>query len=928
MSYEFGPYLLVPSERLLERDGDPVNIGSRAFDLLTVLVENGGEVVSKKDLHARVWPGVTVDEVSLRVHISGLRKVLGEASGGKQYITNVSGRGYAFSVPVRASSVLETPSAAQADTAANTLPPRLPRMVGRDQVVEEVTERLLQARFLSLVGPGGIGKTTIAVAAAHALRAKFDDGVIFVDLATITSDALVASSFANLVGVPVASPDPTSEITSILAKRRLLFVLDNCEHLIDPVASLAEHIFLKCPHVHLLATSRENLRVEGEHVLVVPPLDAPPEGYSGDPDRLLSYPAVRLFLDRAYASGGSREHSEEEIEVAANICRKLEGVALAIELVAGRAGTHGVLQMPELLDYRFGLYWQGRRTALPRHQTMAALHDWSYNLLGERERQVFRRLGWIVGEFTLEAAASVGGIPDVAEVSQLVESLADKSLLSRTFSAIGKQGYRMAETTRAYAMEKLQRLQAEELQAAALGHATFYLSEMESAVEGANTFRLTGTSAAHRTALPNIRLAMGWCYGRDETVELAVRLAAASAPMLLELSLLDECYRSASLALDRLPRELEGSIEEARLQQALAVSGIIVRSGHQEVSDAFSRALAIAERLDHDRMRLDILAGRNIFEMRSGDCYKGMEVAIEAQNIADESSSEARNLVRWMLGIGFAYSGDLHKAREQLEASCAGLSGQTAFNLCVFTQLIRAYVQYGRVLCLQGDGDAAKTYVYKATQEASAYGHPIPKCIAFAYAASVLIWLGDWEGASDLIAKLRNVAEGNSLAAFRAVSKGLEGELAVRMGHPASGVPLLGEALGIMRSENHHHMVVSFLAALAEGMAELGQSDAGAAILVEAIELAEKTGEKFQLPDMRRLQAVLALETGSEPLEVARGHLNAAWHLALEQGAVAFQRKASLTARRYPQLELVEHEQAIQQAEPDLSSEDTRCACS
>ncbi|PTV69807.1 ATP-binding protein [Agrobacterium pusense] len=930
MSYEFGPFRLVPTERTLERDGCSVAIGSRAFDLLTALVENGGAVVSKKDLHARVWPDMVVDEVSLRVHVSGLRKLLGEASGGKQYITNVSGRGYAFSVPVRRAPSDAIPPSISPDGATSVLPPLLSRMVGREHLVQDIAERLLRCRFLSLIGPGGIGKTTVAVATAHAAQAEFSHGVVFADLTTIVDGDLVASAIANLLGVPVASRDPTADITSAVRQKRLLLVLDNCEHIIDAVARFAEHVFLKCPDVYLLTTSRETLRVEGEHVFVVPPLEAPPEGHPLSPEEMLTFPAVRLFVDRTYASGGSLELTAEEISVAASICRRLEGVALAIELVAGRAGVHGLLQMPDLLDYRFGLYWQGRRTALPRHQTMAALHDWSYNLLSDREKLGFRRLGWIIGEFSIDAAMAICGFDDIAEASLVIEGLADRFLLSRFFSQDGGRTYRMSETARAYALEKLQRSQANELRETALGHARYYLRLLEDAIGNADTFRLTGTLASHRKALPNIRLALRWCYDDEASVQTGARLAAASAPVLLELSLLDECHRWTALALDRLPAEMAGSVEEARLQQALAVSGIIVRNGNSNVSGAFSKALAIAERIANERMRLDILAGLNIYEMRAGNCYKGLDIALESQRIASVKDPEARDLIQWMLGVAFSYSGHLERASEHLDASCSDLRSEPVrFNLCVFTQRIRAYVQFGRVLCLQGQGRAARRYALKAVEDASAYGHPIPHCIALAYAASTLIWLGDWNDAANLVMRLRTIAGENSLAAFNAVSKGLEGELAVRKGGADVGVPLLEEALDIMTSENHHHMIVSFLAALAEGLARTDRYERGRDTLIKAFRVAEASGEKFQLAEMCRLQAVLTLQSEGQSVEEARKHLDRAWDLACEHGALAFQLRVALTARHYPQLlgdSIPNVEQVLARFASDEDSHDIRLA--
>ena len=278
----FGPFRLFAGERLLERGGIPIALGSRALDILILLVERAGDVVSKEELISRVWPNLTVDENSLRVHVAGLRKVLGDGQAGSRYVTSISGRGYCFVAPIvrlAEREVASNPEPVISDQ-AHRLPLRRPRMVGRDETVRAISELLVARRFVTIHGPGGIGKTTVAVSVGHAQLAAFDGAVRFCDLGPLKDDRDVAGAVASTLGLPVQSNDPTPGIVSFLRDRRMLLVFDNCEHVIEAAATLGERIFMEAPQVAILATSREALRAEGEQVYPLSPLESPPRASS------------------------------------------------------------------------------------------------------------------------------------------------------------------------------------------------------------------------------------------------------------------------------------------------------------------------------------------------------------------------------------------------------------------------------------------------------------------------------------------------------------------------------------------------------------------------------------------------------------------------------------------------------------------------
>lgn len=302
----FGPFRLAATERLLLRDEKPVHVRGRAMDILLLLVERAGQVVSKRDLIERAWPGVVVEDANLRVQLASLRRILGEGEDGPRYIANVPGRGYCFVAPIRRLQLAgrASPTAVQASPVpVRKLPPLLNRMVGREETVATLSLLLKSRRFVSIVGSGGMGKTTVAVAVAHALLEDFGDGICFVDLAALSEPGLVASAVCSALGCYAQAQNPLPGLVAFLAEKRILLVLDNCEHLIEAVASLAERLFNEAPLLHLLTTSREALRVEGEHVHLLTPLDGLGDGDDLTAAEALASPAVQLFMERAAASG-------------------------------------------------------------------------------------------------------------------------------------------------------------------------------------------------------------------------------------------------------------------------------------------------------------------------------------------------------------------------------------------------------------------------------------------------------------------------------------------------------------------------------------------------------------------------------------------------------------------------------------------------
>jgi DNA-binding winged helix-turn-helix (wHTH) protein/energy-coupling factor transporter ATP-binding protein EcfA2 len=405
----FGPFRLLSAARRLERDGKPVEIGGRALDVLVELVKQAGRVVSKAELLSAIWADTTVVEGVLRTHVYSLRKALGDGVAGARYVTSVAGRGYCFVAPVVRSAAGPTIAVApNAWKVPHGLPPRLARMAGRDDAVRTLSAQLAEHRFVTVLGAAGIGKTTVAVAVGHALLDDFAGAVRFVELGALTDPALVAATVASSLGVQMQTGDALESLQALLKDKRFLLVLDNCEHVADAAASLAEHLFSRAPGVHLLTTSREALRVEGEHAHRLGPLETPTEVVGMSADTVQTFASVQVFLERAAAGGWTGELTNEDALIVAETCRRLDGVPLALELAASLVGQYGLQGTAAVLDDRLRLLWQrGRRTAPPRQQTIHALVAWSYDRLPEHERVVLRRLSVFVGTFPFDAAKAV-----------------------------------------------------------------------------------------------------------------------------------------------------------------------------------------------------------------------------------------------------------------------------------------------------------------------------------------------------------------------------------------------------------------------------------------------------------------------------------------------------------------------------------------
>jgi predicted ATPase/DNA-binding winged helix-turn-helix (wHTH) protein len=887
----FGPFSLFAAERLLKKADQPVPLGGRALDLLIALAERAGEVVTHKELISTVWPDVTVEEGNLRLQVATLRKALGDGRDGVRYVSTVAGRGYCFVAPVtRLTAARTVPVTGIATTErVQKLPPRPARMVGRDDTVRALAEQLQVRRFVSIVGSGGVGKTTVAISVAHAPIRGFHGAVFFIDLAALTDPQLVPTAVASALGFMLQTQDPFVGLLAFIGDKKILLVLDNCEHVIGAAAALAERVVSETPHALILATSREALQADGEHVHLLHPLDSPPEDAGLTAMEALRYPAAQLFMERAAASGYGATLSDIDARIVARICRRLDGIPLAIELAAGRVGSLGIRGIAELLDNRFNLLWHGRRNALPRHETLIAMLDWSYSLLAEREKVVLCRLSVFVGDFTLEAACSVVSETEVdeADVIDAVASLATKSLISTT--VINESTYyRLLDTTRAYAAIKL--VERGEADRIARRHAIFYSKFLEHDEMIQSLFREHDLSG-YAPHIGNVRAALGWALLDHGDAAVGIELAAWSAPLFVKLSLFEECRGWCERALAALDDTSRSTKEEMILQEALAMSSMYTRGQSDQVRNAIERGLTLAEAFQDRGRQLRLLFGLSIFFTRLGDIRGALAVAKQGGVIAQTAKHPAGTVwAECWVGTAHHFLGDQAAAQLHLERSMTLAIELGTFNANFFgyDHRIRAPVGLARTLWLRGLSDQALRLLQRAIGEATSRGHPVSICFSLGYASAFLLWTGDLPGASDLIEQLIVIAGRYSLQPYRARGIALKGELAVAREEPEAGLDLLRSALETPHAIQYNLLITDFAGAVAEGLRKTGQFEEALFTVNGAIARAKNTGVELYSSDLLRIKSQIlaarhdrqsAMNCLAEALAVARAQSALAWEL-------------------------------------------------
>ena len=901
----FGRFRVLPQRREVLADGQPMKLGGRAFDVLLALIEAQGAVVSKAALMARVWPHRVVEENVLQAQISALRAALGAERG---LIRTVSGRGYQFAGDIRPLSARqderdETGAAAappRSTPPATNLPQPVSELIGRDEELREILGLATAHRLVSLVGPGGIGKTRLAIAAARALLADFADGAWLAEFSSLSDAGLVAATVAAAAGLEMGAGEVSApRVARALGGRRLLLVLDTCEHVIDAAAELAEAVLRTAPGVRVIITSREPLRAEGEQIYAVPPL-AVPGGGGEDPWRC---GAVRLFAVRSREGGADMTEEPRAGLATAAICRQLDGIPLAIELAAARAAALGIAELGARLGDRFNLLTGGRRTALPRHRTLRATLDWSFELLSEAERAILRRLAVFAGTFSLEAATAVVADADIApaDVVEGLSSLVTKSLVATATDRTILR-YRLLDTARAYATEKL--VERGEQTAVALRHAGHCRLVLAEAGYPQDEGGVGIRRATYTREIDNVRAALTWAFGPDADATTAVALAAASAPLWTEMSLLSECRSWMEAAVSRLDDTgAIGTRQEMIIQAALGVSLMYTHGSSNMARAALTRAYELAECYQDLDYQLRALVPLALFCVRSEDFGGALVLARRVEGIAKSISDGASiSISHCIIGLSLYFLGEYSTALPHLRLASGNVTplerrAQILHFGMDYSILARCIAPH--ILWLHGLFDRSVQSARDVLADAQEAGHPASICQALAWCGcSIPLRLGDLDSAGYSIALLKDHAERYGFSSYYAFGLGYEGQLSAARGDVVAGAQLLRAALNGLRGTQYENIYTTFLVALAGVLAMAGDFSASLATVDDVLHRTENNSGFSWRPEALRIKGEVLLSSKPIDATAAEDEFRRSLELARRQGTLSWELRSATSFAR------------------------------
>ncbi|SHI05300.1 ATP-binding protein [Bradyrhizobium erythrophlei] len=882
--------------RELRSRGIPVPFGGRAFEIVKVLVQSATELVTKDHMMERVWPGAIVGEGTLHVHISAVRKALGPDRGLPK---TASGRGYRLlgswtpqqregTAPPVYSPLTRTSGAPP----ANNLLPLITRLIGRTAAAQFVRDLVSAYRVVTLTGPGGIGKTSLAIEAVRYLLPDFEDGGWIVELASLSDPGLVPSTVASTLGLKLAGEISADSVARAVGGRHLLLVLDNCEHVIDAVANLAETFTRLCPRTTIVATSREVLRIDGESVYRVPPLDVPAPGQAA-PDYILQYSAVELFIARTKALNAGFSPHAEDLASIATICRRLDGIPLAIEFAAARAAVLGVQLVAAGLRDRFALLTAGRRTALPRQRTLRATLDWSHELLPETERWLLRRLAVFPGGFTIDAAVAV--MTDTGfDASAVLDGIAN--LIAKSWVALDKSGaaarWTLLETIRAYALEKL--VEHAEAGIAAEHHALYFRDLFTPQARGARSSLSDEDLARHVREIDNVRAALDWSFSSAGDQAIGIDLTVAYAPVWRHLSQMSECSERCERALLSLEPHVTANMPLRMELQINLASAIFITMGSPEQAKALLiEALATADALN------DLNAQAGALSMLISIYFSRGEYG-RAQ-IAAERIEQIAHRIGDPIHLRFAYQqmaatlltrGRSREAQQYLErvlrfSAASGDRRDAIYYNSNDHAADRATL--AAALWMQGFTDQALNEARLSLKELQGADHPLLLCRTLYGISRMSKMTGDFATADREIARLIEVAKGSNAHLWETAAHFLKGKLLVERGEFAQGLLVLRDAFETCDRTGWHISYEEYKGALALGLAGIGRLDEALIALDDAMAADRKGagGRGWYAPELFRIKGEVLLQQAADQLVLAAEDcFTQAAQMVREQGAL------------------------------------------
>jgi predicted ATPase len=762
-------------------------------------------------------------------------------------------------------------------------------MFGRDADVDAIAHRLRVARLMSVVGPGGIGKTTLVLACAEALEDSFADGVAFAEVTGGGPEMALAAA----LGLRFSEEAAIDALTAFIAPLELLVVLDSCEFAVEASAALAEAILRRSPASVVLCASREALGAEGEALWWIEPLASPADNQAVSAEETLAFSAVRLFVERAKAADQRFSPSDDEVAVVGAICRKLDGLPLAIELAAGAVSAFGLEGVEAALDSRFQLFFQSRRTAIPRHRTLSAAIDWSYDALGEAEQRAFRCLSLFQAGFDAASAAQLlsGDETEIDATQGVLSSLVAKSLL--VADRTGTPGeFRLLDSTRAYAREKLDA--SGELNMIAARHATRTMVIFSKAESDLGLQSLGGWLGFFSRRVEDARTALDWAYGPGGDRSYAVPLTLAACHVWLRLARFEECWRRLEEAMAVV---IPGTPDELDLILARAYTALDIANKDREASASCERAIALAGQLgDPASVRRATWTLWNV-DIVHGRIQRAHKSALRFAELTRDAGLYEDLVADRAIGVTELLLGNLEEAREAIErvrTRSPGWDSREAPAWFSYDPDIRTRNTLVALLWLEGKPDSAEAMAQgNAARALRSSDHPAVEAVLADAVCGMAVMVGNHGETERRLGRLDAFVRQWGSPLYRRWAQFARAALAAGRGDVEPGLELIGDGF---ESATAHPSFAILLAELAERLGDAGEVEAARRLSVFMQRRIEESGEFWILSEVLRIRSQLA-----EDDDEARSLIDIALASARKQGAKAWElRAATSLARRWP----------------------------
>ncbi|TCR98707.1 putative ATPase [Rhizobium sp. BK418] len=855
-AYKFGNFRLMPEAQALLHNGQPVGLGGRGFDILTLLVRRAGEVVSKADLFAHVWPDYIVHDHNLKVNVGNLRRSLAKLDPAADYIATIPGRGYKFVAALERDS--PPPARQVASTTSHYIaPPRIGQLLGREDAIRQLSEMLDQPGYATIVGPGGAGKTSLAVTVAQQ-SCLTGEAIAFADLSALSDPRFVVPAIASALGVSLGFDDPIAGVIDVLRSNKPLLIIDNCEHVIAMAATIVERISSDVPSARIIATSREPLRTRHEQIHFLAGLSYPEQTVALSPKDALQFPAIQLFISKARGSADA-EPPDDYVRSVVSICTRLDGLALAIELAAGTASVLAPSTLDDLFKDGFDTMSRGARDAPLRHQSLEATLDWSYRLLPDREAVLLGLLSVFSGRFNaddVEALYSAGALEPMTGRDALSQLVA-KSLVSAEYDG-STMYYRLAESTGAYAARRL--LGSPYREKARRQFAVRTRDRLQAAEREWSSQTSREWLGKYRRQIDDVRAAIAWAFDPVGDAALGVELVVAALPLWQELSAFREMLETIDLA-SLNSTALVGLAPSGRtkLSTARAWAMTLARHMHPQTDDAWRESIFHANGSRDAEFQVRAVCGQAVFLAYSGrprTALRTMNDFAVAKGLDWATAPDGKRLLAHIQ----IYAGELNSASAHLEALMNDWGHvEEGHGLSRFQVDLPAGIRLSLALVswLQGDSNRASNLANLAIRRAVDLDHMISLGNAISLAALPIAFVdGNLETASQLQRQLADVSRRESVGIYEGTATFFAGAIQSARGDK-DGFTLMQDSIAGLLRGSWRARVPFYRSLLAEAYIAAGEMQLAENTLRAVLGEIGIREERWWHPDLWRVAGMI-----------------------------------------------------------------------